>query len=63
MIVIGIGGLVLGHFSYTTHRKVVDMGPVSASVSQHHSVPIPEIAGIGAIAAGVLLAFAGQRKA
>lgn len=63
LIAAGIAGLAVGHFSYVTHHKVIDMGPVSASVAQQHDVSIPDIAGFGAIAAGVVLIALGRRRA
>jgi hypothetical protein len=61
LVVIGIAGLVLGRFSYTTDRKVIDVGPITASVAEQHNVDIPDIAGVGAIVAGVLLVFLSRR--
>ncbi len=63
LIVLGVGGLVLGRFSYTTKEKVIDMGPITASVDEKHSVDVPDIAGIGAIVAGVVLVYLGRKSA
>jgi hypothetical protein len=62
LVVLGIAGLVLGRFSYTTDRKVIDVGPITASVTEQHNVDIPDIAGIGAIVAGVVLVFLSRRS-
>ena len=63
LIVIGIAGLVLGRFSYTTEEKVLDVGPIEATAEKEHSVAIPDIAGIAAILAGGFLVFVGRRRA
>ena len=61
LIGLGIAGLVLGQFSYTTEETVIDVGPITASVDEKHSVDVPELAGIAAILAGALLIYLGRR--
>jgi hypothetical protein len=61
LIGLGISGLVLGQFSYTTEKTVIDVGPITASVDEKHSVDVPEMAGIAAILAGALLIYLGNR--
>jgi hypothetical protein len=63
LIVLGIAGLVMGRFSYTTEKKVIDVGPVTASVDEKHNVDIPDIAGVGALIAGAVLVFLSRRSA
>jgi hypothetical protein len=63
LIVLGIAGLVLGRFSYTTTEKVLDVGPLQATAEEEHSVAIPDIAGIAAILVGGFLVFIGRRRA
>ena len=52
---------MLGQFSYTTEKTVIDVGPITASVDEKHSVDVPEMAGIAAILAGALLIYLGRR--
>jgi hypothetical protein len=59
----GIAGLVLGRISYTTEKTVIDVGPITASVDEKHHVDVPDIAGVGAILAGALLAYFGRETA
>jgi hypothetical protein len=63
LIGLGIVGLVLGRFSYTTEKTVIDVGPITASVDEKHRVDVPDIAGIGAILAGALLVYFGRKTA
>jgi hypothetical protein len=63
LIVLGIAGLVLGRFSYTTTEKVLDVGPLQATAEEEHSVAIPDIAGIAAILVGGFLVYIGRRRA
>jgi hypothetical protein len=61
LIGLGIVGLVLGQFSYTTEKAVIDVGPLTASVNERHSIDLPQMAGIGAILAGGLLIYLGRK--
>jgi len=63
LIVLGLAGLVLGHISFTTERKVLDVGPVTASFSEEHRIAIPDIAGIVALGVGVVLLVTSMRRA
>ena len=62
LIFLGIAGLVVGHFSITTEKKVVDLGPLTASVDEKHSIYVPDIAGVCAVAAGLVLVVASRRR-
>jgi len=61
LIGLGIAGLALGQFSYTTEKTVIDVGPITASVNEKHSIDLPQMAGIGAILAGGMLIYLGRR--
>ncbi len=62
LIVVGIAGLVLGRFSYTTEEKVLEVGPLVATAEEEHAIHIPDVAAFAAIAAGVALVFVGSRR-
>jgi hypothetical protein len=55
LIVLGVIGIGWGGFSYTTEKKLLDVGPIHATREQSHSVPIPPIAGGVALIGGVAL--------
>jgi hypothetical protein len=63
LILLGLAGLALGHISFTTEKKVLDVGPVTASVSEERSIAIPDIAGVAALGAGIVLLVVGMRRA
>ena len=63
LVVAGLAGLILGHFSFTTEKKIIDVGPITATTEERHTIPIPDIAGIAAVVAGAVLVFVGQRRA
>ena len=62
LIVLGLAGILYGGFTYTTQKKVVDMGPVQIDKKDHHSVPIPPILGVVALVGGGLLLFMGGKE-
>ena len=55
LIVFGMAGLAWGGFSYTTKKKVVDLGPIEASTEKTHNVPLPPVAGAIAVIGGIAL--------
>jgi hypothetical protein len=60
LIVLGLVGLIWGGFSYTTSKKVVDIGPIHATRDQTHNIPLPPIAGALALIGGVALLVTGK---
>ena len=62
LIVVGLLALAYGGFSYTKREKVLDLGPLQASTETKKTVPVPPIFGGIAVAAGVALLIAGQRR-
>ena len=61
LIVFGIVALAVGGINYTRRHKVLDIGPVTAVTEKHESIPLPPIAGIAAVIAGVVLVVAGSK--
>lgn len=61
LIVLGIVGIAWGGFSYTTQKKVVDLGPIQATREKTHEVPIPPIAGAVSLIAGIAVLATGKR--
>ena len=55
LIVLGVIALAYQGFTYTTREKVIDFGPIKASVNEEHTVPLPPIIGALAIVGGVVL--------
>lgn len=55
LIVAGVLALTYGGFSYTKETQEVKLGSFELSVKNKETVDIPIWAGVGAIAAGVLL--------
>jgi hypothetical protein len=62
LMAIGIIALVYQGFTYTTQKKVLDIGPIQATKQEHHSVPIPPIIGVIALISGVAVMAVGRGK-
>jgi drug/metabolite transporter (DMT)-like permease len=62
LIVLGIIGLVWGGLTYTTQKKVLDIGPVEAYKSERHALPVPPIAGAVALIGGLVLLATGRQR-
>jgi drug/metabolite transporter (DMT)-like permease len=61
LIVIGIFALGYQGITYTTHKKVVDIGPIEATKKEDKTIPLPPIVGILALAGGVVVLAADRR--
>lgn len=61
LIVLGAAGLVYKHINYTTEETVAQIGPLKATAETEKSIPIPDILGIVAIIAGVVVIAVGAR--
>jgi hypothetical protein len=55
LIVLGVIALMYQGFTYTTHKKVLDVGPIQATKEEHHSVPLPPVLGALALIGGVVI--------
>jgi hypothetical protein len=61
LIVIGILALGYQGITYTTHKKVVDIGPIEATKKEDKTIPLPPIVGILALAGGIVVLVADRR--
>ena len=62
LIVLGALALAYQGITYTTREKVIDLGPLKASVDKEKNIPLPPIVGVLALAGGVALVIVGARK-
>jgi uncharacterized membrane protein YidH (DUF202 family) len=62
LVVIGILALAYQGFTYTTQKKVLDLGPIHATREENHTIPLPPIIGMIALVGGVVVLVAGQSK-
>ena len=62
LIILGVIALAYQGITYTTHEKVLEVGPLKATAEKKHTVPLPPVLGGLALAAGVVLVIAGSRR-
>jgi len=62
LIVLGVLALVYQGFSYTTQKKVLDMGPIQATKQEHHTVALPPILGALALIGGVVILVSDRKS-
>lgn len=62
LIVLGVLALAYQGITYTTREKIIDLGPLKASVEKQKTIPLPPILGAVALAAGVLLVVVGKKR-
>ena len=63
LIVLGLAGLLIQNVKFTETKKVLDAGPLQINSEEQHNLPIPTIAGIAAVLAGIAIVFASRRRA
>jgi len=61
LLVIAVLALAYQGFTYTTHKKVLDIGPIEATKEERHSVPIPPILGALALIGGIVVLISDRR--
>lgn len=62
LIVLGIVSLAYQGFTYTTRKDVADIGPLHATKSEKHTVPLPPILGGIALVGGISLLVVGSKS-
>ena len=62
LIILGVIALAYQGITYTTREKIIDIGPLKASVDKERSIPLPPIVGGLALAGGVILVIMGARR-
>lgn len=63
LIVAGAFVLIYGSITYTSHKKIIDMGPLQASTKTQKTIPLPPVLGIVLIGGGIVLVVVGRNKA
>ncbi len=61
LIVLGVIALAYQGITYTTQKKVLDLGPIHATKDEHKTIPLPPILGGMALVGGVALLMAGNK--
>ena len=62
LIVLGVVTFAYQGITYTTREKIIDLGPVEATVEKKETIPLPPILGGLALVGGIVLLVVGGRK-
>jgi hypothetical protein len=62
LVLLGVVAMAYGGVTYTKREKVLDVGPVEASVDKKERIPLSPVVGGVAVVAGLALVFAGSRR-
>ena len=62
LIVLGFAALVYQGITYTRKETLVNIGPIHAETERQHTIPLPPIIGVIAVAGGIALLVVGARK-
>lgn len=63
LIVLGIAAFVFQGVSYTTEKKVLDVGPLEVTKEERNTIPLPPVLGAIALLGGIgLLALGGKKS-
>jgi len=62
LIVLGVIALAHQGITYTTRKKIVDIGPIQATKDTTKTIPLSPVLGGIALAGGVVLLLAGARS-
>ena len=63
LIVIGVISFAYQGITYTTQKKIIDLGPIQATNEEHHTISLPPVIGIVALIGGVAVLALGKRGA
>jgi len=61
LVVLGLFALAYQGLTYTTQKKVVDIGPIQATKEEHHTFPLPPILGAFALVGGIVVVISDRR--
>ncbi len=63
LIMLGVVAFVYQGITYTTREKVIDLGPLQATVDTKQTIPLPPLVGGMALIGGLALLVVGARRA
>jgi hypothetical protein len=62
LLVLGVVALAYQGITYTTQEKVLDVGPIQATVKREKTIPLPPVLGALALVGGIVLIVVGTRR-
>ena len=62
LIILGVVAFAYQGITYTTQEKVLDIGPIKATVEKEKTIPLPPLVGGAALIGGIVLLLVGARN-
>ena len=62
LIFLGLVAFAYQGITYTTQEKVLDIGPLKATVEKEKTIPLPPLVGGAALIGGIVLLLVGTKK-
>ena len=62
LIVLGVVALAYQGATYTSREKIIDVGPLKATVDRQRTIPLSPIFGVLALVGGIVLVVTGRRQ-
>lgn len=62
LIVLGVISFAYQGITYRTHKKVMDLGPIQATRTEHRTIPLSPVAGGVLLVGGIILVIAGGKN-
>jgi hypothetical protein len=62
LILFGVVAFVYQGINYKSRDTVLDIGPLHATAEREHTLPLPPLVGIAAVAGGAILMVMGSRR-
>jgi uncharacterized membrane protein HdeD (DUF308 family) len=62
LILLGVFALAYPAISFTSEKKILDIGPIEATKDETKTVPLPPLLGGAAIAGGIIMLAAGAKR-
>jgi len=62
LILLGVVALAYQGISYTSRKKIIDIGPIQATHETKKTIPLPPLLGGFALAGGIVLVIIGAKK-
>jgi uncharacterized membrane protein len=63
LIVLGVVALAYQGVTYTSRERIIDVGPLKATVDRQNTIPLSPVLGVLALAGGIVLVATGRRRA
>ena len=63
LIMLGVVAFTYQGITYTTREKVIDLGPLQATVDKKQTIPLTPLVGGLALVGGIMLLIGGAKRA